>query len=168
MSSFTAARAKCPECNKGAVEIETEVRTDAPGAAQQPAAKADASKADESKPQASPPIVEAPRASKSPEPAKAPVVEAQATGQQLPDDALEVKVIGKEGDRAVMMVRNRTPFLVLVYVRGVRMGWLRAYRTGIIRGLPVGYHRVYAHSRWGSTHWGPRAMWIPSRWTLFR
>ena len=98
----------------------------------------------------------------------APAVKATASGQQLPADALEVKMIGKEGDRGIFMVRNRTPFLVLVYVRGVRMGWLRAYRTGIIRGLPVGYHRVYAHSRWGSTHWGPRLLWVPSRWTLYR
>ena len=89
-------------------------------------------------------------------------------GKTLPQDALSVEVIGKEGDRAILRVRNRTPFLVLVYVRNVRMGWLRGYRTGIIRGLRPGYHRVYAHSRWGSTYWGPRLLWIPSRWTLYR
>ena len=96
------------------------------------------------------------------------VAEATAAGARLPDDALEVKLISKEGDRGVLMVRNRTPFLVLVYIRGIRVGWLRAYRTGIIRGLVTGYHNVYAHSRWGSMHWGPRQMWIPSRWTLYR
>ncbi|MCA9668151.1 MAG: hypothetical protein KC503_21280 [Myxococcales bacterium] len=91
----------------------------------------------------------------------------KADGKTL-DNALEVTVIGKEGDRSILMVRNRTPFLILVYVRGVRMGWLRGYRTGIIRGLRPGYHRVYAHSRWGSTYWGPRVLYVPSRWTLYR
>lgn len=101
-------------------------------------------------------------------PADSPRIEATSPGQQLPEDALEVKVIDREGDRSVLMVRNRTPFLVLIYVHGIRMGWLRPYATGVLRGLGTGYHNVYAHSRWGSAHWGPRPLWVPSRWTLFR
>lgn len=97
-----------------------------------------------------------------------PLVQATRGGEQLPEDALEIQVVEREGERNVLMVRNRTPFLVLIYVHGIRMGWLRPYATGILRGLATGYHNVYAHSRWGSAHWGPRVMWVPSRWTLFR
>ena len=69
---------------------------------------------------------------------------------------------------AALVVRNRTPYVVILYVGGIRVGWLRGYRSGKIRGLRPGYHQLYAHSRWGSTSWGPRRLWLPGRWTLQR
>jgi hypothetical protein len=84
------------------------------------------------------------------------------------EDALDIEVLAYEGDRAVLKVRNRTPFLVVLYIKGVRVGWLKPYKTGVMRGLRAGYHRVYAHSRWGSSYWGPRRVWVPGHWNLYR
>jgi hypothetical protein len=81
---------------------------------------------------------------------------------------VDVRVVPGEAGRNVLTIRNRTPFVVFIYVRGIRSGWLRGYATGLIRGLKVGYHNVYAHSRWGNAYWGPRLVWVPSRWTLWR
>lgn len=72
------------------------------------------------------------------------------------------------GAEPVLRVRNRTPFIVILYVQGVRVGWLRPLRTGRMRGLKRGYHRVYAHSRWGTVAWGPRSIWVPGSWNLNR
>ncbi|MFH1132030.1 MAG: hypothetical protein V1754_11890 [Pseudomonadota bacterium] len=88
--------------------------------------------------------------------------------QQLSSDAIDVEVMSDGKDRSILQVRNRTPFVVLLYVHGVRVGWLRPYRTGTIRGLRAGYHRVYAHSRWGSVYWGPKRVWVPGNWNLYR
>ena len=81
---------------------------------------------------------------------------------------IDVRVVPGAAGRNVLTIRNRTPFVVFIYVRGIRSGWLRGYATGLIRGLKVGYHNVYAHSRWGNAYWGPRLVWVPSRWTLWR
>lgn len=104
----------------------------------------------------------------SPISAATPDPKAGGTATRLNDDALDVSVIGYEGDRAVLKVRNRTPFLVVLYIKGVRVGWLKPSKTGVMRGLRAGYHRVYAHSRWGSSYWGPRRVWVPGHWNLHR
>ncbi|MFT5050905.1 MAG: hypothetical protein ACI8QZ_002311 [Chlamydiales bacterium] len=83
-TSFTASRAKCPECTKGAVEIEADVRTDAPDAAQQPVAATDTP---ESKPKPSTPAAEAPKApevAKAPETPKAPEPPKVTKAPELP------------------------------------------------------------------------------------
>jgi hypothetical protein len=87
-------------------------------------------------------------------------------GQQLPDDAIVIEEVKRDGDRALLRIRNRTPFIIIVYIGGVRIGWMRPYRVGMIRGLTHGYHRMYAHSRYGTTSWGPRHVWIPGTWNL--
>ena len=83
-------------------------------------------------------------------------------------DALEIVSIEEEGDRMMLRIRNRTPFICIVYIYGRRVGWLRPFRTGLIRGLRRGFHRIYAHSRWGSFYWGPRSVWVPGTWSLYR
>lgn len=94
------------------------------------------------------------------------VVIKKASGKRLPDNAITIEEIRKDGDRAILKVRNRTPFMIIVYIGGVRIGWMRPYRVGLIRGLMGGHHRMYAHSRYGTTSWGPRFVWIPGRWNL--
>jgi len=89
-----------------------------------------------------------------------------ADGTKLPDDAIVIEEVIRDGDRGVLRVRNRTPFIIMVYVGGVRIGWMRPYRIGRIRGLMNGYHRLYAHSRYGTTSWGPRSIWVPGTWNL--
>lgn len=81
---------------------------------------------------------------------------------------IEVLEIIEEGDRSTLRIRNRTPFITIVYIHGVRVGWLRPFRTGRMRGLKRGFHRLYAHSRWGSFYWGPRSIWVPGTWNLYR
>jgi hypothetical protein len=90
------------------------------------------------------------------------------TGDNLPANAISVEEIEQEGDRMVLRVRNRTPFIVIIYIHGHRIGWLRPFRTGRLRGLRRGFHRLYAHSRWGSFYWGPRSVWVPGTWSLYR
>jgi hypothetical protein len=82
------------------------------------------------------------------------------------DDVLSIEQVANEGDRTLLKVKNRTPFMVIVYVGGVRIGWVRPYRKGLIRGLRPGHHRLYAHTRYGTTSWGPRFIWVPGTWNL--
>ena len=79
---------------------------------------------------------------------------------------ITVEEIVRDGDRALLRVRNRTPFMVIMHIAGVRVGWMRPYRTGLIRGLVPGYHKLYAHSRFGSMSWGPSEIWVPGTWNL--
>jgi hypothetical protein len=69
-------------------------------------------------------------------------------------------------ERGVMRIQNQTPFLVIVYASGVKIGWLRPYRTGVMRGLQNGLHKFFAHTRYGTTAWGPRDMRVPGSWNL--
>lgn len=71
----------------------------------------------------------------------------------------------KENNR-VLRVQNQTPFIVILYVSGVRMGWINPQRSGLIRGLMTGNHKLYAHSQYGTVAWGPRDVWVPGTWNL--
>lgn len=97
-------------------------------------------------------------------PSRRTVAEADSAPQPL----IAVEQRFTQDGKAVLRVRNLTPFIVFIYVQDLRVGWLRGYRTGVIRGLRLGYHKVYAHSRWGNMHWGPRRLWIPTQWSLYR
>ena len=96
----------------------------------------------------------------------APAAATPQGGAALPDHPISVEQLLKEGDRTVLKVKNRTPFIVILNVGGRRIGWMRPYRTGVIRGLAPGYHKLYAHSRYGTMSWGPRDVWIPGNWNL--
>jgi len=65
-----------------------------------------------------------------------------------------------------LRLRNRTPFMVSVYIGGVRSGWIKPFRTELFRGLKSGYHQVYVASHYGSTSWGPRRVHVPGTWNL--
>ncbi len=88
------------------------------------------------------------------------------TGTQMEGAPFTIEEIVRDGDRALLRVRNRTPFMVIMHIGGVRVGWMRPYRTGLLRGLAPGYHKLYAHSRFGSMSWGPREIWVPGTWNL--
>jgi hypothetical protein len=79
---------------------------------------------------------------------------------------VSVEQVATEGERNMLQVNNNTPFINIIYIGGIRIGWMRPYRTGLIRGLLTGYHRLYAHSQYGTTSWGPRDAWIPGTWNL--
>jgi len=81
-------------------------------------------------------------------------------------EQVPVEQVAREGDRTLLQVNNQTPFIVFIYVGGVRIGWMRPYRSAIIRGFLTGYHRIYAHSQYGTMSWGPRDAWIPGTWNL--
>lgn len=84
----------------------------------------------------------------------------------LAGSPITVEEVVQDGDRNVLKVKNRTPFIVILNVGGVRVGWMRPYRTGVIRGLTPGYHKLYANSRYGTMSWGPRDVWVPGNWNL--
>ena len=96
----------------------------------------------------------------------APVTASPGAGLVLSESPITVEEIVQEGNRNVLKVKNRTPFIVILNISGVRVGWMRPYRTGIIRGLTPGYHKLYAHSRYGTMSWGPRDVWVPGNWNL--
>lgn len=83
-----------------------------------------------------------------------------------PRDMVSVEQVAREGERNTLQINNQTPFINIVYIGGIRLGWMRPYRMGLIRGLMIGYHRLYAHSQYGTTSWGPRDVWIPGVWNL--
>ncbi len=93
-----------------------------------------------------------------------PVKAAPQTG--LASSPISVEEVVLEDNRTVLKVKNRTPFIVILNIAGVRVGWMRPYRTGIIRGLTPGYHKLYAHSRYGTMSWGPKDIWTPGQWNL--
>jgi hypothetical protein len=93
-----------------------------------------------------------------------PGVQATSTGVALAQ--VPVEQVAKGSNRDMLQVNNQTPFIIIVYIGGIRIGWMRPYHTGLIRGLLTGYHRLYAHSQYGTTSWGPRDAWIPGTWNL--
>lgn len=79
---------------------------------------------------------------------------------------ISVESVVMEGDRATVKIKNQSPFLVIVHSGGVRVGWMRPHRVGIIRGLTTGYHKFFAHSQYGTVSWGPKEVWVPGPWNL--
>jgi len=72
-----------------------------------------------------------------------------------------VETVAAEADRGVLRIRNTSPFILNIFVAGVRVGWIRPYRTEVFRGLRDGHHNVYATSEYGSAAWGPRDTVVP-------
>ncbi len=72
-----------------------------------------------------------------------------------------VEEVEREPVRGLLRIRNTTPYILSIYVGGVRAGWIRPYRTELFRGLRDGSHRVYAVSEYGSAAWGPRYARVP-------
>jgi hypothetical protein len=82
-------------------------------------------------------------------------------------EVITVETVAGEAERGtVLKIQNQTPFLVIIYSSGVRIGWLRPHRLGLIRGLNSGYHRLFAHTQYASNSWGPRDVWVPGSWNL--
>jgi len=79
---------------------------------------------------------------------------------------ISVEQVAHEADRNTLRVNNQTPFITILYIGGVRVGWMRPYHTGMINGLLAGYYRLYAHSQYGTMSWGPRDAWVPGSWNL--
>ena len=82
-------------------------------------------------------------------------------------EPVAVEKVAREAERdGLLQVNNQTPFIMIIMVDGVRVGWMRPYRTAIVRGLSTGYHALYAHSQYGTMSWGPRDAWVPGNWNL--
>jgi hypothetical protein len=81
-------------------------------------------------------------------------------------DPLSPEEAAQELDRGVLRIRNNTPFIMLIYVSGIRAGWIKPFRTELFRGLKDGGHKIYAHSEYGSASWGPRSVKSPGTLNL--
>lgn len=75
-------------------------------------------------------------------------------------------LLGAAPPERSLRLRNRTPFLLTVYIGGVRAGWIKPFRTELFRGLKSGRHKVYVASHYGSASWGPRRIEVPGTWNL--
>lgn len=76
---------------------------------------------------------------------------------------------GKEqrgSDKTELRIRNNTPFIVQIFVAGIRVGWIKPFRVERFRGLNEGYHKIFAHSEYGTASWGPKNLWVPGVWNL--
>jgi hypothetical protein len=69
-------------------------------------------------------------------------------------------------EQTVLRIMNGTPFIVQIFVEGVRVGWLRPFRTELFRGLKPGKHKVFASSEYATTHVGPVAVDVPGAWNV--
>jgi len=65
-----------------------------------------------------------------------------------------------------LRIKNSTPFIVNIYVGGVRTGWVKPFRTELFRGLKPGKHKLYAITHYGSSFWGPSKVDVPGTWNL--
>jgi hypothetical protein len=74
---------------------------------------------------------------------------------------LPVEEVAREADRGVLKIKNTTPYILTIFVHGVRAGWIKPYRTESFKGLKDGLHRMYAVSEYGSAAWGPRDVRVP-------
>jgi hypothetical protein len=74
--------------------------------------------------------------------------------------------VANEADRAVLKVQNSTPFILTIYVAGIRAGWIKPFRTVSFKGFKAGQHKFYAFSQYGTTSWGPEEITIPGKWNL--
>jgi hypothetical protein len=82
----------------------------------------------------------------------APVREAPAAKKTPADKGLKIK--------------NRTPFIINIYIGGVRSGWVKPFRTEVFKGLKAGKHKLYAITHYGSSFWGPLKVNVPGAWNL--
>jgi hypothetical protein len=64
---------------------------------------------------------------------------------------------------ATLRVKNASPFILQVFIGGVRAGWLKPFRTELFNGLRAGTHRVFLHSEYGTVAWGPRDVHVPGQ-----
>lgn len=67
---------------------------------------------------------------------------------------------------AVLRIRNRTPFMLTVYIAGIRSGWIKPFRTESFKGLKPGLHQVYVASHYATATWGPEKIQVPGTWNL--
>jgi hypothetical protein len=77
-----------------------------------------------------------------------------------------VETVAAGADRGPLRIRNQTPFIVIVYLGGIRSGWVRPFKTQVFSGMKDGYHRVYAHSQYGSHAFGPQSVWVPGTFNI--
>jgi hypothetical protein len=68
--------------------------------------------------------------------------------------------------KAELRIKNRTPFLINVFIGGVRSGWIKPFRTEVFKGLKAGRHKLYAITHYGSSYWGPSKIDVPGQWNL--
>ena len=93
------------------------------------------------------------------------MIPAQASSSAI-DQAISIEEVIQDGDRVVLRIKNRTPFILIIYIAGVRVGWLRPQRVALMRGISRGYHKLHAHTRYGTTAWGPKEIWVPGTWNI--
>ena len=77
--------------------------------------------------------------------------------------ARPVEEVAGEADRGVLRITNNSPFILQVFVAGIRVGWIKPFRSELFRGLRDGIHKVYTHSEYGTVAWGPKQVQVPGQ-----
>jgi len=78
----------------------------------------------------------------------------------------EAPAAKKKPSDPVLRIKNRTPFIINIYIGGVRSGWIKPFRTEVFKGLKVGKHKLYAITHYGSSFWGPMKIGVPGALNL--
>ncbi len=86
-----------------------------------------------------------------------------AKGRQLLHPKPPHPLKRRKGDprRPTLLVHNHTHRASFVYADGVLLGWVGPAQTFTLRPGEPGYYRVTARSLFGTTHWGPRDLYVP-------
>jgi hypothetical protein len=66
----------------------------------------------------------------------------------------------------MLRIANRTPFHMYVLAEGSLLARVGPHSEIRVDGLPPGYYRLYARSRYGTAAWGPRDQYVPGAMTL--
>jgi len=75
--------------------------------------------------------------------------------------------LGSAGERpSALGIMNRTPFHLDVLADGASFARVGPHSEIRMEGLPAGYYRLYARSRYGTFVWGPRDQYVPGSMTV--
>lgn len=74
-----------------------------------------------------------------------------------------VEEVAGEAVRGVLRIKNNSPFILQVYVAGIRVGWIKPFRGELFKGLRDGVHKLYLHSEYGTVAWGPKHVNVPGQ-----
>lgn len=92
-----------------------------------------------------------------------PVLIALGVATSAAERPRPVEEVAREAERGVLRIKNSSPFILQVYVAGIRIGWIKPFRSELFKGLRDGVHRIYLHSEYGTVAWGPRQVQVPGQ-----
>jgi hypothetical protein len=73
----------------------------------------------------------------------------------------------QQPERALLQIRNHTPYRTYIFVDGALTGWVGPYATYTLRGFVQSYYTLYIRTYYGTRYWGPRTMHLSGIYHLW-